>query len=470
MELYQNRYTYLDNLRNFLVYNVVFLHIICIYAYPLMFWWPVIEKSKSSRCYESLILTMDIYLMPHLIFISALFIFLSLKSKSIIEYIKKRFKRLVIPLIVYTFCAGDIYHQILSKRLDVSNQTYLTTFFDYWRDFMNFNVITFIGKDNWFNSQHTWFLSILFVMTLCVVFLSMLFSQKEKVQREVDNRKKIITKLFTLAVILSFFYTVLAILYAVNTIDFFAWIRVLGLVQVRINQFWMLLFLFLFGLYVYRKDWLARGDIGSWKMWGMISVFFLLIFVLFVHKFFLPMSEEFFKVLEHNLIFSNKIPLPKITDSFKLGYLIINILTPMICIFLLMFFLSFSKNFFNRSNKITVFCSTHSINVYILHFIPVVLLQYSFMNMPVAPMIKIILMMIIIIPSCLWLSHHLVYPYPRVAISFFVILKLLSLFIGFDFYYNVLLTLLFISFSGALYESVKLLMSVKSADAESKAL
>jgi peptidoglycan/LPS O-acetylase OafA/YrhL len=148
---------------------------------------------------------MDIYLMPHLIFISALFIFLSLKSKSIIEYIKKRFKRLVIPLIVYTFCAGDIYHQILSKRLDVSNQTYLTTFFDYWRDFMNFNVITFIGKDNWFNSQHTWFLSILFVMTLCVVFLSMLFSQKEKVQREVDNRKKIITKLFTLAVILSFF-------------------------------------------------------------------------------------------------------------------------------------------------------------------------------------------------------------------------------------------------------------------------
>ena len=92
------------------------------------------------------------------------------------------------------------------------------------------------------------------------------------------------------------------------------------------------------------------------------------------------------------------------------------------------------------------------------------------MNMSVAPMIKIILMMIIIIPSCLWLSHHLVYPYPRVAISFFVILKLLSLFIGFDFYYNVLLTLIFISFSGALYESVKLLMSVKSADAESKAL
>ncbi|MBF0230326.1 MAG: acyltransferase family protein [Desulfamplus sp.] len=468
VELHQNRYTYLDNLRNFLVYNVVFFHIISIYAYPFMFWWPVIEKNRSSKGYESLILTMDIYLMPHLIFLSAFFIFLSLRSKSIIEYIKNRFMRLVIPLIVYIFCAGDIWHQILSKRLEVSNPTYFTTFFDYWRDFMNFSLITFIGKDKmlnqvWFNFHHTWFLSLLFVMSLSVVFLSMLFSQKEKVQIEVDNRKKIITKVFILSVILSFFYTVIAILYAANNINLFAFIRVLGLVQVRVGQFWMLLFLFLFGLYAYRKDWLIRGDIGSWKMWGMISLFFLFIFVLVVHKSFLPMVEEFLKVMEHNFLFSNKIPLPKSTNSFKSAYLIMNILTPMTCIFLLMFFLSFSKNFFDKPNKITAFCSTHSINVYILHFIPVVILQYSFMNISAAPIIKIILIIIIVIPSCLWLSHHLVYPYPRAAISFFVILKLVSLFLGFDFYYNALLALLFICFSGALYESVKLLMSFKSA-------
>lgn len=103
--------------------------------------------------------------------------------------------------------------------------------------------------------------------------------------------------------------------------------------------------------------------------------------------------------------------------------------------------------------------------MYILHFIPVLLLQYSFVNIPVAPIIKTILMIIIVIPACLWLSHRLVYPYPIVAISFFVILKLVSLFIGFDFYYIALLTLLFISFSGALYESVRLLVSVKTREA-----
>jgi hypothetical protein len=64
-------------------------------------------------------------------------------------------------------------------------------------------------------------------------------------------------------------------------------------------------------------------------------------------------------------------------------------------------------------------------------------------------------MTLIIIPACLWLSHRLVYPYPKIAITFFVALKLVALAAGFTFYYYALLVLIFISFVGAVYESAR---------------
>lgn len=468
MKTYRDRYTYLDNIRNILVYNVVFVHVICMFAYPLMFWWSAIDKNGSSRVYENLIISMDIYLMPILIFIAALFIFPSLNAKSMPEYIKKRFFRLFVPVIVFTFCAGDIFYQILIKRLDTSHPTYLLTFFDYWRDFLNSGVITFIGEGKMLNqisfgTGHLWFLSFLFFITLLVVLLTIPFRKKEKKRRKVDSREKIIIKTFVLAWTLGFFYAVAAIIFAGKGIRFDSWIRVFGLVEVRIDQFLMLLPLFLFGLYMFRKNWLTKGDIGSWKMWGIISAVLIFLYVLLIHSGLLPTLEELYKIAEHNYIFLDKIPFPILTDSFKQTCLIMYILRLPICIFLMMFFLSFAKKFFNKANKITEFCSRHSINVYILHFIPVLLLQYSFVTIPVAPIIKTILMIIIVIPACLWLSHRLVYPHPIVAISFFVMLKLASLVIGFDFYYIALLAVLFISFAGALYESVSLLVSVKTS-------
>lgn len=70
-------------------------------------------------------------------------------------------------------------------------------------------------------------------------------------------------------------------------------------------------------------------------------------------------------------------------------------------------------------------------------------------------------MTIIIVPACLWLSHRLVYPYPKISIGFFVALKLISLAAGFNFYYFALLVLIFISFAGAVYESARYMVSQK---------
>ena len=314
-----------------------------------------------------------------------------------------------------------------------------------------------------FNMGHAWFLSVLFFMTLFVVLFAIPFKKKEKVQEQIDSRKKITIKTIFLSMILGFFYTLIAILFIAKGIRFDSWIRVFALVQVRLDQFFMLLPLFLFGLYMYKKEWLTRGDIGDWKMWGILSAALIFVYVLLFNNSLFPSLDEIFKIVEHNSMFPDKMPLPVLTDSFKQAGLLIFLLKIPICIFLLMFFLAFTQKYLNKPNKITAFCSKHSINVYLLHFIPILILQDSFLNMPVAPIMKTILMLVIVIPSCLWLSYRFVYPHPLAAISFFIVVKLVSLFAGFDFYYMALLAMLLISVAGALFESIRLLMLKKTS-------
>ena len=87
MAISPHRIVYLDNLRNVLVYNVVVLHVVQMFGYPLFFWWAVTDQEGSSRFYETGLIGMDIYLMPCLLFIAALFILPSLNKRTPLEFV-----------------------------------------------------------------------------------------------------------------------------------------------------------------------------------------------------------------------------------------------------------------------------------------------------------------------------------------------------------------------------------------------
>lgn len=459
MEDNRNHFVYLDNIRNILVYNVVLLHVIQMFAYPLLFWWAVIDKERSSGFYETFLMPMDIYLMPCLLFIAALFIFPSVGKTTPLEYIKKRFLRLCVPVIVFLFCAGDIFFQLLLTRLNPVSPDYLETFLNFWWSFINLPALYLSGSQKIlntivFNFQHTWFLTFLFFLTLVVVLLNLPFKRKYIESKKVDSRKKIILQTVIFAVALGIVYEAAMIYYVSHGINP-SWIIIGKMLQFQVGKIWMLLPVFLFGLYAYKKEWLTRGDIGSWKMWGATAFISLTLCVLLFYIGILPALEETYKVVEHNMQFDNKMAIPVMNLSAQLSGVGIWFLFPPTCLFLLMFFLSYAKRFFNQPNVITTFCSKHSINVYILHYVPVLLLQYTFLNVPIPSIVKIVLMVVIIIPACLWLSHYLVYPYPKIAIAFFVALKLVGLAAGFTFYYIALLALILISFTGAVYEITK---------------
>jgi len=414
-----------------------------------------------------IIFIMDIFLMPVLLFIAAQFIIPSLRARSAAGYVKKRFRRLLIPVFVFTFCAGDFFHQFLLMRLGGTVPDYTRIFTEYWRDYINSGAVSYIGWGETlfrvgFNMLHTWFLSFLFFLTLPVVAAVTVFRLKRKEQEEIESRNKIIIKTVLFALLSGILFCILMILLTVNGVNLHAWMRIAGIIQFRINQFFMLIPLFFFGLYVYRKDWLTRGDIGNWKLWGALAVLFLLPIIYLGYTKYLPGIEPFIRTAEHNMLTGDNLPDPEVSKEFGQVYTLIQFTMLPACIFLLMFFISFAKRFANSQNPITDFCSKHSINVYILHYVPVIMLQYGFMNLHLPPVITITAAMIIVVPACLWLSYRLVYPYPLVAIGLFVSLKLISLYLGFNVYRGALLVLLAVSCAGAAVESVRLVIASRN--------
>ncbi len=460
MEVASNRLVYLDNIRNFLVYNVVVLHILQMFAYPLLFWWAVIDQPGSSRANETLLVAMDVYLMPGLLFIAALFIFPSLKKYTPLEYLKKRFLRLCVPAVVYLFCAGDIFYQILLRRLDGPVPPFAETFLNFWRFFLAMPAVYLSGSEGklhtvTFNMQHVWFLSLLFFLTLAVVAGSAPFRRQASPPQQADSKRKIITVTVVFALLLGLAYTAVQILYIIHHIYIGEWLIIGKVLQFPVHKIWPLLALFLFGLYIYKREWLSLSDIGHWMMWGTMALISLALYVLLFFFNILPELEGMFLAAAHNMRFDDLVPVPPPTLSLQRAFLSSWLLMPLVCVFLLMAFLSLAKRFANQTNAVTTFCSRHSINVYVLHYPAVLILQYMFFDVPLPPAIKVILMTVLVIPACLWLSHRLVYPYPKTAIGFFVALKLAALVAGFTFYYFALLTLTFISFAGAVYESAK---------------
>lgn len=465
MQTEQNRIAYLDNIKSALIYNVVVYHAVLAFAYPILFWWATVDKEGSARIFETAARAMYIYMMPCIIFIAALFIFPSLKKVGSIQYIKKRFLRLYVPVIVFVFCMGDVFPYLMFKRIGNLSLTYRDTFISFWRSFMEMPFVFMTDPDTMINKihfdfYHTWFLTFLFFVTIIVVLLQLFFRKKSIKPVAPDSRKQIIAKTIIFALALSFAYSTVASIYVTRGILLNGWMMLGKAVFFENIQIWMLIPLFAFGLYAYKKEWHTSGDIGDWKMWGALAFISLGLYMLVVHFVYLPEVEEIYRAVEIHTLSGAKLDMLgfPLSSILMITSGLIWFLSPLSCVFILMFLLAFARRFFNRPNYITDFCSRHSINVYILHYIPILLFQHALLDVHIASVFKIILMVIIIIPACFWLSYRLVFPYPKTAIAFFVTLKLAALALGFEFYYWAIICLTFVSFTGAIYEFTKFMI------------
>ena len=104
----KTRVYFLDNLRTFLIFLVILYHAGFMYQSTMESNWIVVDPVKSDSI--GLVgLYIDIFVMAIMFFISGYFIPASLKGKSSLEFIRSKFRRIMVPWVVAVLTLIPIY-------------------------------------------------------------------------------------------------------------------------------------------------------------------------------------------------------------------------------------------------------------------------------------------------------------------------------------------------------------------------
>ena len=255
-----SRLWYIDNLRIFLISLVVLHHFAITYGAPGSWYYNETEAGFPEIIPLLLfVLTNQSFFMGMFFFISAFFILPSLKRKGTAKFLKDRFIRLGIPLLLFYF--------ILSP---------LTVFIHH--RFILGDEVSLI--DFWINQKGTGFGPLWFVEALLLFTLLFLLVKTVKVNRQIP------------------FPGAFAILLAAITTGFIQyliriWLPVgwsMPFTNFQFPFFVQYVFLFVLGIVAYKNNWLDSITLKTGKKWFLFAQFVL--FIVFPSVFILGGSFE----------------------------------------------------------------------------------------------------------------------------------------------------------------------------------
>jgi peptidoglycan/LPS O-acetylase OafA/YrhL len=155
----QNRIYWMDNLRTVIIALVVLYHAGGVYeAAGLWGWFWIVDDPTTITWVGIVGIVFDIFMMATLFFLSGYLAQASLKNKTTWEFVKGKFKRLMIPWAIAVFTLIPLYKVIFLYSRGLP-QEHWTTYFH----------LTNPNSQNWL-----WFLPLLFLFDLLFLGLSKL--------------------------------------------------------------------------------------------------------------------------------------------------------------------------------------------------------------------------------------------------------------------------------------------------------
>ena len=152
-----NRIHWMDNLRTVSIFLVVLYHVGGVYEAAGMWGWFWIVDDPATISWVGIVgIVFDIIVMPAVFFVSGFLTPASLDIKSGWEFLKGKFRRLMIPWAIAVFTLIPIYKVIFLYSRNLP-QEHWTTYFH----------ITNPNSQNWL-----WFLPVLFVFNVVYLLLS----------------------------------------------------------------------------------------------------------------------------------------------------------------------------------------------------------------------------------------------------------------------------------------------------------
>jgi hypothetical protein len=404
----ENRVIFLDNLRYFFVLCVVLQH--SVYAYNNMLWWPVAE-GDSSIIVEWLAAFFDAFTMPLLFYVAGYFAIPTIQKKGVASFLKGKLTRLGIPWLVCSLTICPILPLIYHYTRN--NLTLSESYGELWLTLMknagelNIGIIDSMNtlmQNNQFYQRYMWFLSLLL---LFFVLFSVIYLLKknwfEPADHPVTSTDPSILSTLKLLVIVGFLTSFFS--FIMIGIMFFSIPKLanpeplfsLGnVIQFRPSRIFLHIIYFGLGIITYKKKWIERGTFpGHFKTW-IISFTILLIAFLYAHYLMLHGPEN------SKEIFS------------PIFFFILNFLT----ISTLGFFTSLAVRFWNRPTAVDRNLASNSYNMYLSHYIFVIVFQFILFTTPGIPeLLKIAIVSTSSILCSYMISQFLIKPFPRISIA-----------------------------------------------------
>lgn len=162
----KTRIYFLDNLRTFLILLVVILHSGLVYESVLQNSWIVSDPVKNESI-GLIRMYLDLFVMFMIFFISGYFVPISAKRKSSFEFIKSKFKRIVLPWIIAVLTLIPAYKFIFLYSRGLPQEEWFSYFHFFERAGTDLSFFANNPAQNWL-----WFLPVLFLFQVAYLALS----------------------------------------------------------------------------------------------------------------------------------------------------------------------------------------------------------------------------------------------------------------------------------------------------------
>jgi len=348
-----NRILFLDNLRYLMVLLVLVLHAAIPYS-NFVPWWCVKVPNAQAVFFDVVILILDVFLMPVLFFIAGYFAILSFQKKGLRVFLRRKFKRLGLPLLIAIPIVSPTFSYI--HHVTRNGFSAHLNFGIYWVNYMKtiadlpLGIMTSIDQ---FSQSHLWFMSLLLIFF--VVFASFARTKiKNEGPERIESPKKaspgsIIIVLAVVGFLSAVFATTGTLLFA-SALNPEPWLTILNLLQFQPDSEGSYILFFGVGVFAYTKKWFAGTEIpGHLVLWVLSCA-----------------------VLSVGLLLTLNQVIRNFSIEIFLVYLVIK---SFLCVSFLAAFSKWAALHWNRPSKLNASLAVNSYHIYITHFLIVILFQ-----------------------------------------------------------------------------------------------
>jgi fucose 4-O-acetylase-like acetyltransferase len=235
-----NRIHWMDNLRTITILLVVLYHVGGVYESGGLWGWFWIVDDPATITWVGIVgIMFDIIVMPIMFFIAGYLVPVSLNNKTGCEFLKGKFKRLMVPWVIAVITLIPIYKVIFLYSRGLPQEHWSTYFH-----------ITNPNSQNWL-----WFLPVLFVFNILYVLIS-----KAKIKFPNISLKGAVLGTFLIGFVYSYFIG--------GILGFRSW-TLTPLIDFENERLLLYFMTFLLGMLCYRQN--VFAEIPRKKTWYTIA-------------------------------------------------------------------------------------------------------------------------------------------------------------------------------------------------------